>query len=114
MVQTVREVREEMAREPIPQFEMRHRMQLALEYGNVSVNEMAETLDASRTTVSNYLHGRTTPRRPVLRMWALKCGVPFEWLITGETEAELPTGKPAKKPAKKVAPKAPPRRVAEG
>src|SRR4051812_9001888 len=111
MVQTVKEVREEMAKEPIPQFEMRHRLQLALEYGNVSVTEMAETLDASRTTVSNYLHGRTKPRRPDLAMWALKCGVPLEWLVTGHTVVEA---MPVAGQGAKVRKKAAPRRAADG
>jgi transcriptional regulator with XRE-family HTH domain len=85
----------------VPQFEMRHRMQLALEYAGVSVNEMAAELDASRTTVSNYLHGRTKPKRPHLIVWAMRCGVPFEWLVNGEsvpngdTKEAAPTGRKA-------------------
>lgn len=67
----------------LPVFEMRHRLQLALEFGNVSVVEMADYLEVSRTTVSNYLHGRTQPRRRDLRSWALRCGVPFDWIVEG-------------------------------
>lgn len=73
-----------MAAKPLPEFEMRHRMSLALEYASVSINEMASELGASRTTISNYLHGRTKPRRPDLIVWALKCGVPFEWIVEGD------------------------------
>lgn len=75
-----------MKRKSLPQFEMRHRMSLALEYGSVSINEMAQHLGASRTTISNYLHGRTQPRRADLIAWAMKCGVPFEWLV-GDDES---------------------------
>lgn len=78
-----------MAAKPEPEFEMRHRMSLALEYGSVEISEMARELGVSRTTISNYLHGRTRPRRGDLITWALKCGVPFAWLVKGEPE-ELP------------------------
>lgn len=73
-----------MAAKPLPEFEMRHRMALALEYGSVDVNEMARELGSSRTTISNYLHGRTRPRRSDLVVWALRCGVPFEWIVEGD------------------------------
>src|SRR4029079_10203184 len=84
-----------------PEFEMRHRMSLALEYGSVSINEMAAHLDISRTTVSNYLHGRTQPRRGDLIAWAMRCGVPFEWLVGSDADSvieEVP--KPAKQSSK--------------
>lgn len=68
---------------------MRHRMGLALEYGSVSINEMARHLGASRTTISNYLHGRTQPRRADLIAWAMKCGVPFAWLVGDDDSYEL-------------------------
>jgi len=76
-----------MKQQPVPQFELRHRMQLALEWSGVSVGDMAAELGASRTTVSNYLHGRTKPRRPDLIVWAFKCGLPFDWLVNG---ADIP------------------------
>jgi len=67
----------------LPRFELRHRMALALEWGKVSIAAMAEELELSRYTISNYLHGRTRPSRAVLRVWAMRCGVPFDWLLTG-------------------------------
>lgn len=67
----------------VPRFEMRHRLRIALEYGDVPVQEMARELGMSRTTVSNYLHGRTEPTRAVVDAWAERCGVPAEWLLTG-------------------------------
>lgn len=76
-------------------------MALALEHGGVSVNEMAAHLGISRTTVSNYLHGRTKPRRGDLIAWAMRCGVPFEWLVNGDDEA-IAAEKP-KKATKKAA-----------
>lgn len=94
-----------------PKFEMRHRMSLSLEYGSVSINDIARELGLSRTTVSNYLHGRTQPRRSDLRVWAMRCGVPFDWLVGPDSTYELDevdikpaaVTKPAK-PAKPVKP----------
>ena len=89
-----------MAAHPIPVFEMRHRMALALEYGSVSVNEIAAELGVSRTTISNYLWGRTIPRRADLVTWALRCGVPFDWLETGAEPEVVAPSKPPRKRAK--------------
>lgn len=80
-------------------------MELALEYGNVSVTEIAAELGVSRTTISNYLHGRTPARRSDLVVWALRCGVPLDWLLDGSTEPEKSTEpEPAKasKPSKRA------------
>lgn len=85
-----------MQRKPLPEFEMRHRMELALEYGSVSVNEMAAHLGTSRTTISNYLHGRTQPRRGDLIAWCLRCGVPFDWLVG--TDSEYMLNNPVRQP----------------
>lgn len=45
---------------------------------------MAAELGVARNTVGNYLAGRTSPARSVLRVWALRTGVPFEWLLNGD------------------------------
>jgi len=92
-----------MAVHPIPVFEMRHRMALALEYGSVSVNEIAAELGVSRTTISNYLWGRTVPRRADLVTWAFRTNVPLEWLLDGiEPEKSAPTRrKPGSKTTRK-------------
>jgi transcriptional regulator with XRE-family HTH domain len=78
-----------MAKQVVPEFAMRHRMELALEYGNISVQEMAAELGMSRTTISNWLHGRTEPRRRDLLVWSMTCGVPLEWLMTGAVPAAV-------------------------
>lgn len=67
----------------IPRFELRHRLQLALEHADVSNAEMAAELGVAETTIRNYLSSRTTPHRGTLIAWALRCGVPFEWLAHG-------------------------------
>ena len=83
MVLRAKEVRDEMRKEEVPVFSMRHRMALSLEYGEISVNEMADRLQVSRTTVSNYLHGRTQPRYPDLVVWSMVTDVPLDWLVEG-------------------------------
>lgn len=67
----------------VPQFHMGDRMRKALDYADVSVQQMADELDVSRGTVSNYMALRTQPNRATIRVWALRCGVPFEWLAHG-------------------------------
>ena len=66
-----------------PRFEQRHRMQLALEHANVRPHQMASELEIHRNTVSNYLHGRTKPRRRDLIVWAQVCQVDLDWLVSG-------------------------------
>ena len=72
--------------QPVPTFEMRHRMRLALEHAHVSVNEMSRTLGVERNTTTRYLNGRNSRPVPrsVLVTWALRCGVPLHWLLTGD------------------------------
>lgn len=79
-----------MATQAVPEFETRHRMQLALEFADISVLEIARDLRISRTTVSNYLHGRTRPTHATLRVWAATCGVPLDWLETGASSNDAP------------------------
>jgi transcriptional regulator with XRE-family HTH domain len=70
----------------IPTWTMQDRMTKALAFAGVGVTEMADELGVSRNTVGNYMHGRTTPNRATLRIWALRCGVPFTWLVEGTTD----------------------------
>jgi DNA-binding transcriptional regulator YiaG len=100
VVLRAKEVQADMAKQAVPQFEMRHRMELALEYGNISVSEIAAELGMSRTTISNWLHGRTEPRRRDLIVWALTCGVPLEWIIDGTVPDAAPAE--AEKPKKRT------------
>jgi transcriptional regulator with XRE-family HTH domain len=74
---------EQQAHSNPPRFELRHRMALALEHGQVSKEAMADEVGCGVTTIRNYLRGRTVPSRAVLIAWALRCGVPFDWLALG-------------------------------
>jgi transcriptional regulator with XRE-family HTH domain len=66
-----------------PQFHLGDRLRKALDHSSTSVQAMADELGVSRTTVSNYIALRTKPNRATLRVWALRCGVPFDWLAHG-------------------------------
>lgn len=63
-----------------PSFELRHYMARALEEAGLTTDDMARHLNCGPTTIRNYLRGRTRPNRGVLIAWAMKCGVPVEWL----------------------------------
>jgi transcriptional regulator with XRE-family HTH domain len=70
----------------VPQFDLRHRLGLALEKERVSRSEMAKILGTHPNTIRNYLVGRTEPPRAVLISWALRCDVPLEWLVSGNPD----------------------------
>lgn len=68
----------------IPSWTVGDRLAKALNHSDVSVQEMAVYLGISRNTVGNYIAGRTVARRAIVLAWALRTGVPAEWLLTGE------------------------------
>jgi transcriptional regulator with XRE-family HTH domain len=63
-------------------------MRKALRSASLSVQEMADYLDVSRTTASRWLGGHITPSTQTLRLWALRCGVTYEWLVSGDSEPQ--------------------------
>lgn len=68
----------------IPQFEMRHRLQLAREYAGLDRQQLADRMEISRNSVLNAETGRRHPRKLMLNAWAMACGVPVTWIMTGE------------------------------
>lgn len=71
----------------VPAEALGDRLWRALKHVNMGKGQMAEHLGVDRNTVSRYINDKVTPSRSVLRLWALRCGVPYTWLATGE----LPT-----------------------
>jgi transcriptional regulator with XRE-family HTH domain len=51
---------------------------------------MADYLGVARNTVSTWINGRIAPSKQTLRLWALRSGVPFDWLSGGE-DLPIPT-----------------------
>ncbi|MBU8832459.1 helix-turn-helix transcriptional regulator [Mycolicibacterium goodii] len=67
----------------VPQIEVRHRLRIAREYAGLEQKELAGIIGVSRTTVSNAEAGSVKPRRITVNAWALACGVPASWILTG-------------------------------
>ena len=74
----------------IPEFQIRHRLALARESAGYSRAELAETIGVSRNTVLNAETGKTAPRKLMLNAWALACGVPVDWILTGKPPTDRP------------------------
>lgn len=79
-----------MTVEQVPEWNLEDRMRKALRHAELDTQQMADYLEVSRTSVSNWLNGRNRPSRPALRLWAMRCGVPFGWLIGDTREAAEP------------------------
>lgn len=70
-------------RQSIPQWDLADRMAKALRESRMSVQQMADYLEVHRNTVSAWLHGRTPPSSQTVRLWALRTGVPYDWVRDG-------------------------------
>ena len=68
------------------------RMRKALRVSDVGVQDMADYLGVGRNTVSTWINGRITPKVQSVRLWALRTGVPFEWLMNGESPRPVAEG----------------------
>lgn len=69
------------------EFNQPDRMDKALRLSGVTGREMADYLGITPSTVSRYINGKADVPLQTLRLWALRTGVPFRWLQTGETPA---------------------------
>lgn len=75
----------------VPEITTGDRLRISLRHASIAVQEMAEYLGVSRTSVSNWLGDRVQPSKQTLRLWAFRCGVPLVWLETGQAPTE-PSG----------------------
>jgi|HubBroStandDraft_6_1064221.scaffolds.fasta_scaffold00861_27 transcriptional regulator with XRE-family HTH domain len=73
----------------VPEWDTADRLRKALRHADLGVQEMASYLDVSRNTVGNWINGRIEPSTQTLRLWALRCGVSYEWLTEGRNPAVL-------------------------
>lgn len=74
----------------VPPIEMRHRLRIAREYAGYDRDQLADLIAVSRNTIGNAESGRAAPRRIMINAWALACGVPVSWILTGEHPPEHP------------------------
>lgn len=71
-----------------PQFGLTHRLVLARDVAGLDQTALAEALDVSRATISNYENGVTRPSRLQLNAWAVTCDVDPDWLKTGTPDPD--------------------------
>ena len=67
----------------VPEFTLGDRLRKAREHAGVTTDEMAVVIDVTARTIGNYENDRTPVRGPVIKEWAMRTGVPYEWLRTG-------------------------------
>lgn len=71
-------------RSAIPEWDVADRMRKALRVADVSVDEMSNYLGVNRQSVGRWINGRGNPSRQTLMLWAMRTGVPYEWLAHSE------------------------------
>lgn len=64
----------------MPQWHVGDFLRKARESAGLDQAELAAALGISRATVTNYERNKVKPRRAVVMAWAMRTGVPFEWL----------------------------------
>lgn len=81
-----------------PQFQMHHRLALAMDDRGVSREHLAEFLHTHPNTVSNYRSGKTQPQWQVLVAIAEYLGVDLVWLLTGKVRPKGRQGQRSDRP----------------
>ena len=56
-------------------------MRRTLDAAELSSADMADYLGVSRYSVSNWLNDRVRPSTQTMRLWALRTGAPYEYLV---------------------------------
>ncbi len=74
----------------IPEWDLSDRMRKALRTSGIGVQEMADYLGVARNTVSTWINGKIVPSVQTQRLWALRCGVPYEWVHAGAMNGDSP------------------------
>jgi transcriptional regulator with XRE-family HTH domain len=67
----------------IPEWGLTDRLAKARSVAGLKQQELAEYLGLSRASLSAYENGSVVPRLGILRLWAMRCGVPLDWLRYG-------------------------------
>lgn len=72
----------------VPEFNTADRLRKALHVAGVSVSEMADYLGIARETCGRYINDKQPASLRTRRLWALRTGVPFDWIETGNYGSE--------------------------
>ena len=85
--------------ELVPEWTVGDRLWKSRTVAGLTQTEMAEYLGMSRVSLSRYETGHNRPPLTVMRLWAMRCGVPLEWLRYGDTmpQPEVVAGRPKRK-----------------
>lgn len=76
----------------VPTIKVSHRLRIAREYAGLDQAGLAERSGISRAAISNAENDQGTPRRTTINAWALACGVPATWIMTGAIPFAGPDG----------------------
>lgn len=79
-----------MTPKTVPQWTLEDRLRKARQAAGLSQGELADIIGVARQTVSNSERGTHRAVRVVHKAWAEACGVPIEWLMTGEKLCPVP------------------------
>ena len=72
----------------IPEWNTSDRLRKAREFAELEQMDLADMAGISRATISAAENGRHISRAS-MRLWALACGVSYEWIETGCTPRDL-------------------------
>jgi len=76
----------------VPEFDIGDRMRKAREHAVLSQAQIAGEIGVGRTSIIGYETGRQKPSKPVVRAWAFRTGVPYEWICHADTDPCGPPG----------------------
>jgi transcriptional regulator with XRE-family HTH domain len=76
----------------IPEWDLADRLSKSLRVAGMTAQEMADYLEVHRNSVSAWMNGRIMPSGQTIRLWALRTGVPYEWVRNGVNPSDSPDG----------------------
>jgi len=74
----------------VPRWTIGDRMRKARLYAGMTPAEMAEDIGRTPHTIGNYENGKTKAPLLVLRQYAIRTGVPLEWIQYGTIDGHTP------------------------
>lgn len=76
------------------EFDLPDRLRKTLRHSTMSATEMADYLGVGRETVSRWLNAKTEPSEAIVKLWAIRMGVSYQWLRNGEAPSPDGDGAP--------------------
>ena len=69
----------------IPAWTIGDRMAKARRAAGITTTAMCDYLGIHRNSCNAYEHDRARPPKAIVRLWAIRCGVPADWLDPSTT-----------------------------